>query len=148
MDKTLYEFGQEMARVMPKFMREVLKRQASVLTSGHITIPQMLILNLLKEKGCCNMTERAKALSITTSAATGHIDRMNKLKLLKRVPDEKDRRVIKIKMTEKGTRIIDDIQKLRFKMMMDMFSKLEPDERKRYLETVKKIYRILREEKP
>lgn len=146
MGKSLYEFGKEMSYILPKFLREILKRQAKALSKGDITIPQMIILNLLREKDYCMMSEIAKTLSVTTSAATGIVDRMVKANLLKRVSHEKDRRVINIEITDKGKRIIDDIQKLRYKMMMDIFSKLKPIERERYLETIKKIYRILTEE--
>ena len=147
MDKSLREFGQEMSHFMPKFLREFLKRQHRALASGEITVPQMIILNILKEKNRCMMSEIAKFLSVTTSAATGLVDRMVKSNLIKRTADKKDRRIIKIEMTAKGRRIIDGIQNRRYEMMMDIFGKLEPVERKRYLSTVKKIYRILTEEK-
>lgn len=145
MDRSLQEFGQEMAHIMPRFIREVLRRQFKTLKTREITISQMIILTLLQEKGRSKMNEIAGALSVTTSAGTGLVDRMVKSNLLKRSADPKDRRVINIEMTQKGRNIIEDIQKRRYKMMMEMFSKLKPIERKRYLETVKKIYRTLTE---
>jgi len=145
MDKSLYEFGQEMAHLMPRFIREVLRRQFKTLKTREITISQMIILTLLQEKKRSKMNEIAKALSVTTSAATGLVGRMVKTSLLKRIVDPKDRRVINIEMTEKGRHIIEDIQKQRYKMMMQMFAKVTPIERKRYLGTVKKIYHTLTE---
>ena len=147
MDKSLQEFGQEIAHLMPRFIRVVLGRQFKAVKSQDITISQMVILTLLSEKKQCKMTEIAKALSITTSAATGLVDRMVRSHHLKRMPDEKDRRVINIVMTEKGKSTIDHINKWRYRMMMDMFGRLKPIERTRYLETVKKLYRIMTEAK-
>lgn len=143
MDRSLYEFGQEMAGLMPRFVREVLRRQFKTLKAREITISQMVILTLLQDKKSCKMNEAAKALSVTTSAVTGLVDRMVKSDFISRVASEKDRRIINIEMTKKGRGIIEEIQKARYKMMIDMFGKLTPTERTRYLVTVKKIYHNL-----
>ena len=145
MHNSLREFGREIAHLMPKFIREVLKRQAKALAQEDITISQMIILSLLKEKKAIMMSEIAKTLSVTTAAATGLVDRMVKSKLVKRSPCKKDRRVINIELTPKGEKAIDAIAERRYRMTMDMFKKLEPIERKRYLEILKKLYRVLRE---
>ena len=145
MNKSLYEFGQEMAHIMPVFMKEILRRQAKALSAGNITVPQMLILNILKQESHLMMSKIARNLGVTTSAATGLVSRMIKAGLIKRVTDEKDRRVIYIEMSKKGKAIIDNIQKVRYRMMMNMFSKLTTLERKRYLDTVKKLCRVLKE---
>ena len=76
----------------------------------------------------------------------GLVDRIVRGRFLKRAGHHKDRRIINIEMPETGKRTIEDIQKRRYKMMMDIFSKLKPLERKRYLETIKKIHRILTED--
>ena len=146
MDKSLYEFGQEMARVLPRFVQEVLKRMSKPLLAGDITMSQMLILSFLREKANCKMVDIARELSITTSAITGHVDRMVRQSLVKRIANEEDRRIINIEMTEKGKKIIDNIEKMRYKMLLELFGKLAPVERNRYLETVKKLYRILTEQ--
>lgn len=145
MEKSLHEFGQEMARLMPGFMREAMKRMAKPMTKGNITLTQMGILTVLREMKSCKMKDIAKSLYITTSAATGLVDRMVKAGFLKRVADDKDRRIILIEMTRKGSDIIEEIEKARFKMLMDMFGKLTSAERKRYLETVRKLCTIMTE---
>lgn len=146
MDKSLYEFGKEMSHFMPKFLSALMKKQAKTLITPEVTIPQMISLSILKAEGRLKMSQIAKNLGVTTSAATGLIGRMIKSNLVKRIMDKKDRRIINIEMSDKGRRIIDNIQKERYKMMMDIFGKFKPIERKRYLDTIKKIYRILTEE--
>ena len=147
MDRSLCEFGREMAHMMPKFMQAVLKRMSNPLSAGNISVPQMVIMSFLREKDRSKMVDIAKALSVTTSAVTGHIDRMARLNLVKRAADEDDRRVINIEMTEKGKKIVDNMEKMRHKILMELFSRLTPIERKRYLETIKKLYHILTEDK-
>ncbi len=145
MPRSLHEFGQEMAQIMPRFMTEASKKMHCASAAEEVTIPQMVILNILKEKARCKMKEIAETLSITTSAATGIIDRMVRSNLLKRISDEKDRRVINIEMTRKGEKLIDDIQKRRYKLMMGIFGRLTAAEREGYLRIIKKIYGILKE---
>ena len=143
MDKSLYEFGQEMSKLMPRFLKEVFKYFAKTRGGGEVTMPQMSILNILKQEKQLKMKDIARSLSITTSAATGIVGRMVKAHLIKRAFDSKDRRIIYIEMTQKGSNIIDDIQKARYKMLIDLFGKLKPIERERYLHTVRKLYNIM-----
>ena len=146
MEKSLQEFGREMGHIMPRFMRMAVSKMSGSTVTKEVTIPQMAILALLKDGGSCKMSDIAKLLHVTTSASTGIVDRMVRVGLLKRLPDKKDRRIIKIEMTQKGTKLIDDIHKNRQKMIMDLFSRLTSAERDRYLKTVKKLYRIMAEE--
>lgn len=146
MDKALYEFGRKAADIIPKFVREILKKQAKAFAKSDVTIPQMIILNFLKEKGCSKMNETAKLLSISTSAATGIVERMVKAGFVKRGADENDRRIIKIEATAKGLKAIEVIEKTRNKMMMELFGKLPARDRDTYLKTVKKLYRIMTED--
>ncbi len=125
---------------MPKYIRGVVSKVTIASLAGEITISQMVILNLLKTADKCKMNEIAKSLHVTTSAATGIVDRMVRGGYLKRVPGEKDRRIINIEMTQKGKKIIDDIDKRRYRFIVDIFSKFKPIERERFLATMKKIY--------
>lgn len=143
MNRTLEEFTGEMAAFMPRYIRAISTRVAKVSVVGDISISQIIILNILKINGRCKMNEIAKGLHVTTSAATGLVDRMVRNSFLKRVPSEKDRRIINIEMTQKGQKIVDDIQKRRYKFIIDIFGKFKPVERERFLNSMKKIYRLV-----
>lgn len=148
MDKSLHEFGREMSVVMPRFFGLVMKRQAKEFSKEDITMPQMVVLSLLMDRSPCKMSDIAGFLSKTTSAATGIVDRMVRAHLVQRVTDKSDRRIINIVITKKGREVMDGLNKKRHKMIMDMFSKLTPAERSKYLEIVTKLYHILiKEEK-
>jgi len=147
MGKTLNEFAQEMSVVMPQLLREFLKRQARVVVMEEISFSQMAILHLLKERKQCMMSELAGLLSVTTSAATGIVDRMVRSGLLKRALNPKDRRVVNIQLTPKGKRSIGTIFKQREKMMIDVFKHFNCKERETYLNIVKKVCGILKRER-
>ncbi len=147
MGKTIHKFAQEMSVIMPRMMREFVKRQPRVIATGEISFPQMAILHILKERDRCMMSELAKLFSVTTSAATGIVDRMVRAGYLKRVPDLNDRRIINIRITPKGKRAINAIFRQRQKMMVAVFEHFSSKERETYLNMVKKIYSILTKEK-
>lgn len=144
MGKSLNEFAKEISVLMPRLLRAFLARQSRMIRkSGDITVPQIAILHLLKDTAKCKMTEIAKFLHVTTSAATGTVDRMVRVGLLKRVGAPRDRRIINIKLTPKGKRTIDIIFKERQKMMIEIFRHFNAKEREAYLHTVKKMHDVL-----
>ncbi len=143
MGKSIQEFAGEMSVMMPRLHREFIRRQARVLTITEISFTQIAILHFLKEQGKCNMTEIAKMFSITTSAATGIVDRMVRSGLLKRMLSRRDRRVINVRLTPKGKKAISTFLKQREKVMVNIFRKISSKEREAYLNTIKKIYNIL-----
>lgn len=148
MGKSINEFAKEMSVLMPRLVRAFLAKQSGMITkSGDITVPQIAILHILKDLVKCKMTEIAKFLNVTTSAATGVVDRMVKSGLLKRVRVRGDRRIINVKLTPKGKKTINTIFKEREKMMIDIFRQFSSKERETYLNTVKKMHSILTKNK-
>jgi DNA-binding MarR family transcriptional regulator len=143
MGTSIREFAEEMSVVMPRLLREFLKRQPAAVITGTISVPQMAILHSLIEMKQCKMTDIAKLLYVTTSAATGIVDRMVKSGLLMRVPDTGDRRVVNIQITPKGKKTMNNIFTQRQKMMIAIFKNFTPEEREIYLNMVKKIHTLL-----
>ena len=142
-NKEMDSFYKEMAKLMPKLMRQFLKKGPSALARGNISMPHIFILGMLNERGSCNMGEIAGELSITTSAVTGLVDRMLKLGLLERIRGEKDRRIVRVKATKKGNDTINRIMSQRREMMMKVFSQIDKQDREKYLEILRKIYLAL-----
>ena len=52
-EKSLDEFYKKMDDLMPKLIRESVRRGADEVTKGVITVPQMLILEILNKKEEC-----------------------------------------------------------------------------------------------
>ena len=76
MGTSIKKFADEMSAIMPNLHREFLKKQLRITVTSSISFQQIVILNLLSEKGQRKMNEIAKLLSVTTSAATGMVGRM------------------------------------------------------------------------
>ena len=143
--REIESFCQKMDELIPRLGRNFLRRRPTVLAHDKITVPQMFILELLVQKKSSNMGDLAEDLSISTSAVTGLINRMLKAGLVERMREHKDRRIVKVKMTKKGSTIIKRLIGQRRQAIMEIFSKISRQDRERYIDILEKICRILQE---
>lgn len=143
--KSLREFTRQLTRLMPSILKGIFKRQSDELASGKITMPQYLVVDMLRNKGAMKMTEIASELGITLPAATGLIDRLHGLKMLDRLYDKNDRRVIRIHLTPKGQRLVLRVSRKREKMINHVFGRLSEEERQTYLKILRKVHEVIYE---
>ena len=64
--------------------------------------PQAGFLVLLLQVGPLNMSAMSRVANVTTSVATRFVERMEGKGVVERVGDEKDRRVVRVVLTEQG----------------------------------------------
>lgn len=138
------EFAKEVVAITPSIHAAVLQRHPNVLSHGRVTIPQMFIMEALLSKKECNMTELAKMLGVTKSAVTGVIDRLIKERLVQRSRPERDRRVVKIHLTEKGAQLSKKLRDFQLRVIADLFSNINVNERTQYLHILQKVQKNIR----
>ena len=73
-----------------------------ILSSYTITPPQFVALQWLLELGDMTIGDLSNKMYLAFSTTTDLIDRMEKSKLVKRIRDEQDRRVVRIHLLEEG----------------------------------------------
>lgn len=144
---SLNEFTDRIHEIMPVLLREFTKRQRDELYSGKITLPQFFILNFLNRQGESRMTDLAHFMDVTTAAMTGIVDRLVKSGYLIRVFDPDDRRIIKIRLSAKGSGLVKKVYQHRRNMIMKIFGRISEEEREDYLKILLHIHNILTEEK-
>jgi len=100
---------------------------------------QILTLHYVKEHRNTSMKDIASFLSIAPSSATSLINGLVRSHKLKRVSDNKDRRLIRIAITSQGEAILDAIlEKVKIKMQ-NIFSKLQSREIRSLIHILEKI---------
>lgn len=144
---SILEFADRMNEVMPTIAREFVRRQADELYKGKISLPQFLVLEFLHKEGESKMTTLANFMDVTTAAMTGIIDRLVNYGYVIRILDPDDRRVIKTKLTLKGTELVKRITQQRRRMIIDIFGKITEVERNDYLSILMRIRDILAKQK-
>ena len=70
-----------------------------------ITYPQYLVLMVLWEHKELTVTEISKQLHLNTNTLTPLLKRMEKQQILERIRSKEDERVVKIRLTDKGTKL-------------------------------------------
>lgn len=146
MSVPLYEFANQLNKIMPVIIKEFARRHANELYKGKITLPQFFILNYVYENGESKMTDLARFVKVTSAAMTGVIDRLVKYDYVLRVAEPRDRRIIKIKLTAKGGGLIKKINQQRRSMVINIFGKISAAERDEYLRILSRIRDILTKE--
>ena len=80
-----------------------------VARSAELTGPQLTVLKVLESLGDISLSELSERIRAQNSTVTGIIDRMEREGLVVRARSTEDRRVVHIRLTEKGARIARDI---------------------------------------
>ena len=138
-------FGQRMIALLPRMLRGFARRESNYLSRGKITLPQMGVLEYLSSRRESPMNELARHLGVTRPAATGLVDRLIAQGLVSRQGDRTDRRVVRINLTPKGRRVLDNIWNQKRRMLQEVFGRLSPADRSQYLATLERVVEILSE---
>jgi DNA-binding MarR family transcriptional regulator len=136
---SLPEFADRLNEILPAIMRKFFNRQTNEFFKGKITLPQYIVLEFLKRQEEAKMTDIAAFLGVTTAAATGIIDRLVKCGYVTRMHQPGDRRVVKIRLTAKGTEVVKKILQEKRQMIMEMFGALSQAERDEYIRILMRI---------
>lgn len=142
--KSISLFAQEVLKIIPLIHKKMLTRRIDIFVKmGKITLPQYFSLRLIDLHAPLKMKDVASVLNITLPAATGHVNRLFKMDLVKRVYDKNDRRIIRIALTSKAKNILNEMDSTFKSGIEDVFGKLTEKERTDYLTILKKIMKIL-----
>ena len=136
---SLRKFSEEVMTIISSIHLGIIKDQTNALTSGRISFPQMVVVEILRLKRECRMSDIATTLQVTKSAVTGMTDRLIKENIIKRKRLDSDRRVVKIALTPKGLKLAAQISDCKRKSIEKMFSGVTEKERKEYLRILRKI---------
>lgn len=138
-DLSLSEFADKINEMMPVIMRGFMKSEGSEFHKLKMTMPQFFILDILHRSGECRMGDIAKSANVTMAAITGIVDRLVRGGYALRYSDLKDRRIVNIRLTARGTKAIKDMIEYRKKVSIKMFGMMSREERSQYLNILTRI---------
>ncbi len=136
---TISEFADKVNELMPVIMREYVKSQGREFYKLKITMPQFFVMDYLNHNGETRMTDLAEFVNVTTAAMTGIVDRLVRDGYLMRVSDPDDRRIIKVRLTSKGSSIVRNVVEKRKEITIKMFGAISEAERIAYLNILTNI---------
>ena len=86
--------------------RSCILNLSSELNKGNVSFPQFFLLTYLSSEEYLTMSDIAKKMGHSTAAATGLVDRLEKLAYVERVHAAEDRRKIMVRITNKGIELV------------------------------------------
>jgi DNA-binding MarR family transcriptional regulator len=145
MDHTISQFADKVTELIPVIMKEYVKHQVDEFDKLKITMPQFFVLELVNRQGEAKMSDLAKFVNVTTAAMTGIVSRLVKNNYVIRVSEPDDRRVINIKLTPKGAKVVREMVQKRKEITIKMFGSISPEEREEYLKILTHVHEHLKD---
>ncbi len=112
---------------------------------ANLTGPQLTVIKMLETIGDLSLSELSEKIRAQNSTVTGIIDRMEREGLVVRERSKEDRRVVHIKLTEKGERIAKEIPVEPMEIFRGALSSLSAQETRELLKISTKLAKRVRE---
>jgi MarR family transcriptional regulator, organic hydroperoxide resistance regulator len=130
-----------------RYISSIIKQKGREILSNYtITPPQFIALQWLLEDGDMTIGELSNKMFLACSTTTDLVDRMEKNRLVMRVKDESDRRVVRIHLLEEGKHIIDDVIQKRQLYLRDILKDFTDLEVHTLQSSLKKLHHEMKEE--
>lgn len=110
-----------------------------------ITVPQIICLYEIFEKGAMTISVLSKSIHLTPSTLVGIIDRLEEKKLVTRMRDVVDRRAIFIDITDKGRDFVKNVPQLMHNQLYGSLSSLLESEQIIIANSLELLVHILEE---
>ncbi|MFN8670916.1 MAG: MarR family transcriptional regulator [Candidatus Sericytochromatia bacterium] len=125
----------KLARAYTVFSKKTFEQ----IKTNNLTPPQFAVLECLGHLGSMTIGEISKKILVSSGNSTVIIDNLERDGLVERIRGSNDRRVIKIALTEKGSKLFDDIFSSHADYVGKLASILSTDEQKELANLLKKL---------
>ncbi|MHA2790079.1 MarR family winged helix-turn-helix transcriptional regulator [Corynebacterium sp. S7] len=92
-----------------------------------LTGPQLSIMTRLRDNGASRISQVAKEEGIRMPTASNALHQLEQRELVRRIREEKDRRGVRVELTELGEQELDRVGEERTRYLADMLSSLDQD---------------------
>lgn len=108
--------------------RSFLLDLSGELNKGSISYAQFFLLGYLANENYLTMTDISKKMGHSTAAATGLVDRLEKLGYVQRLHAAEDRRKVMVQITRKGTELVSNLRNVIAESISDVMTAQEQGE--------------------
>ncbi len=119
--------------------RSFLLNLSKELNRGNVSFAQFFLLGYLAKEDYLTMTDISKKMGHSTAAATGLVDRLEKLGYVQRLHASDDRRKVMVQITRKGIDLVEKMREDIVDSLVDLMDDLDGDEKSSVLEAYGKM---------
>lgn len=87
---------------------------------------QLRVMAIIAGNRHTNMSRLAEALEVVPSSASRVCDRLEVTGMLRRVPDPRDRREVRLLLTPAARRVLDELRDLRRRALAEVLERMDP----------------------
>ncbi|AXH99376.1 MarR family transcriptional regulator [Sporosarcina sp. PTS2304] len=125
-----------------RYIASIIKEQGrKILKNYTITPPQFSALQWLLEYGDMTIGDLSNKMFLAFSTTTDLVDRMENNQLVKRVRDDKDRRVVRVHLLPEGERIIEEAIQKRQEYLQDVLTNYDAEEMQQFSKLLMKLHK-------
>jgi len=132
------------ARLRPVLLRLARELRREVHQLG-ITGGQAMLLAVIEGNPGLSLKELAESERMSPAAMSGHVDRLEKATLVRRVRDEVDRRRVGLVLTREGTAMLRRVRSQRTAWLSERLKRLDPEQVRAIDEATDAIAALLEE---
>jgi DNA-binding MarR family transcriptional regulator len=133
--------GQELIKEMIDLQRRVDRDRRQYELDAwmrlHLGIGQVKALFFISNRGATTTGKLAAVLKVTPTNVTGIVDRLLEKELITRIGDPDDRRVLVLRTTSQGEKLVAELRQKRKERMTEIFSRFTEEEAKTVLQSLK-----------
>lgn len=145
MSTTFPEYVVEIEQRLRQIAGVVRRKGRAMLEEYGITPPQFDALVILNWDGELTIGDLSNRLYLAYSTTTDLVDRLERQGFVIRQRDDADRRVVRVKVLEKGSSLIEKVVDARRAYLESILESVGPDERKRILEVLDLLHMKMNE---
>ncbi len=131
---------EKLADIFTVLQRCFLMNLSNELARGKVSFPQYFLLGYLALQRHLTMSEIAGKMEHTTAAATGLVDRLEKLGYVRRAHSSDNRRKIEVQITPAGLCLVAKIREDMVTSLEKMMRLLTPSEQRAWVQVYEKIF--------
>ena len=129
-----------LASIIMVMQRRFMASLMGELSRGEVSFPQFFLLGHLCSQGPTGMRGIADLMGHSTPAATGLVQRLEKLGYVRRTHGREDRRKVTVSSTAKGVRLVEGIRQEIIGNLEKVMGTLTPAEQQAWLDIYRKIH--------
>lgn len=137
----------ELDRLLRHVSSIIKRRGREILTNFDITTPQFNALLHLIYHGSLTIGELGEKMYLACSTATDLIDRMERNGLVARERDKNDRRVVRLKVLERGHKMVDEVMAARINYLSGILEQVDESDRAQMIESMQLLHELMTGEK-
>lgn len=137
-------YVEELEELVRHVSNIIRKRGRDILADFDLTPPQLNALQYLHNHGNLTIGELGEKMYLACSTATDLIDRMERNDLVERERDPHDRRVVRLRIKEKGYRMLEEVMGSRKRYLASILENVTDDEKRTMVQALKQLDELMK----